>query len=299
MRGKVLDFLKVHDVKYKENINLSAISPIRIGGRGDIVAYPDEESKLVDLMLFLGKMEISHKIVGRMSNLLPMDENYNGIVVRTDLLKRCELYGNLFTASAGATLISCANILYQNGLSGFERLAGIPGSIGGALVGNAGAFGCEICDTLVDLKVLDINDGTVRNIPRQDCDFSYRHSCLKQGNFVIVSARFLLDRADKEKIRAQMDRCKELRNKTQPKEPSLGSTFKRPDKDTFAAKLIDGCGLKGYRIGGAEISKLHAGFIVNIGGATAKDYIVLSEYAKKCVYEKYKVCLEREVEIMR
>ena len=299
MREEILDFLKMHDVKYKEDINLASISPIRIGDAASIVAYPDEESKLCKLATLLSKAKIKHKIVGRMSNLLPPDKKYEGVVVRSDLLKSCYLSENALTVSAGMSLAACANFLCKSSLSGFEGLSGIPGSIGGALIGNAGAFGMEISDTLLDIRVFDLKTESIRILQKEDCGFTYRHSELRNGELIILSARFLLKKSDRASVSAEMERCKAIRLLTQPREPSLGSTFKRPGQDVFAARLIDQCGLKGYRIGGAEISKKHAGFIINSGSATASDYIELSEYARNCVYENYKISLEREIEIIR
>lgn len=299
MQGEILDFLKKHDVKYKENINLSVISPVRIGGEAKIVAYPDEESKLCELVSFFRKLKIKHKVAGRMSNLLPPDENYDGILIRTDLLNNCSVSGNLLVASSGAGLPYCASLLCQHGLSGFEGLSGIPGSIGGAVIGNAGAFGQEICDRLVSVRVFDLKEEIIKILPQKDCGFGYRTSALKASDLIILSAGFELFSSDSLTVRAEMERCRKARLDTQPKEPSLGSTFKRPGDSIFAARLIDECGLKGYSLGGAEVSRKHAGFIVNRGSATSKDYIELSEYVAKCVYEKYKISLQREVEIMR
>ena len=170
MRDEILDFLKMHDVKYKEKIKLSTISPIRIGGESDIVAYPSSEEKLVKLSILLQKNKIKHKIAGRMSNLLPPDDNYDGIIVRTDLLCSCKTNGNILTAASGASIIGCAYILSHLGLSGFEGLSGIPGSIGGALVGNAGAFGYEISDRLSSVRALDLHTGEITSqIGRASC----------------------------------------------------------------------------------------------------------------------------------
>ena len=192
-----------------------------------------------------------------------------------------------------------AKILQRAGLSGFEGLSVIPGSIGGAVLGNAGAFGGEISDLLIDIEVYDTESGQVLRISKEDCGFSYRHSIFKERNCIILSVRFGLYDSDPDSVLAEMNRCAKARKSTQPTDKlSLGSGFKRPRSDLSAARLIDSCGLKGYSVGGAEISKKHAGFIINNGGATAGDYIALSDYAADCVYQKYGICLEREVEIM-
>lgn len=299
MQEELLDFLKKHDVKYKEKIKLSTISPIRIGGEAEIVAYPSSEEKLVKLSMLLQKLKIKNKITGRMSNLLPPDDNYHGVIVRTDLLCSCKTNGNILTAASGASITGCAYILSNLGLSGFEGLSGIPGSIGGALVGNAGAFGYEISDRLSSVRALDLHTGEINSLSLDACGFGYRKSGLSSDNYVILSAEFVLSYSCKEDVFSKMEGYRMARIKTQPREPSLGSTFKRPAENIYASRLIDECGLKGYRVGGAEISKKHAGFIINCGGASAKDYIELAKFAQKCVNEKYKISLLPEVEILR
>ncbi len=299
MRRELLDFLKMHDVKFKENQSLQAISPIKIGGEAEVVVYPDSEDKMVSLVGFLDQLKIKHKIIGRMSNLLPSDEKFKGVVVRTDLLRRCDVSDRTFTAYCGASLPYVSKILCESGLGGFEGLSGIPGSIAGAIVGNAGAFGYEIADRLLDVRTYDPHENAIRTFSRFEANFSYRSSVFKKIRQVVLSARFSLRSSDRTTIKKEIERCREIRLRTQPTEPSLGSTFKRPGENIFVARLIDECGLKGYHIGGAEISTKHAGFIVNKGGATAKDYIELSDYVAKCVFDKFGVNLEREIEIMK
>ncbi len=299
MYNELLNFLKVHDVEYKENTPLATISPIKIGGDAAFVVFADSEHKLVALVDFLVKLKIRYKILGRMSNVLPLDEKYDGVVIRTDRLASYTIVGESLTVSCGAGLPYVASILMNCGLSGFEGLSGIPGSIGGAILGNAGAFGSEISDRLINVRAYDLRRRRIIVLSRADCCFTYRGSVFKDGGYIILSADFLLCRKDAALIKADMDRCRNIRKNTQPYGlPSLGSTFKRPSEGIYAARLIDDCGLKGYTVGGAQISNKHAGFIVNIGGATAKDYIDLSSYAAKCVYDRFNIRLEREIEIM-
>lgn len=299
MTKELFRFLKMNDVEYKEHLSLASISPIRIGADATAVAYPDSEIKLALLLGFLDKLKIKHKIVGRMSNLLPPDEKYDGVVIRTDRINGYSIDSNVVNVCCGMSLPHISRILQNAGFSGFEGLSGIPGSIGGAVAGNAGAFGRQISDLLLDVKVYDRSKDCFLSLKASDLGFSYRSSSLIHSEIVITSARFKVFPSNPLTVKSEMDRCREIRLRTQPiDKASLGSCFKRPSEDLAAAWLIDKCGLKGYRIGGAQISEKHAGFIVNSGGATASDYIALSDCAAKKVYEKYEISLEREVEIM-
>lgn len=299
MQREILDFLKMHDVEHKENLSLATLSPIKIGGNASIVAYPKTSDKLVDLIGFLEKTKIKYKIAGRMSNLLPPDEKYDGVVIRTDKVNHFDIRDNLLTASCGVSLVGISSLLCKEGLSGFEGLSGIPGSVGGAVVGNAGAFGCEISDSISGVLVYDLNGGSIEYIMAEDCAFSYRSSVFKSGRYIVLTAEFKLSQSYANSVFLEMQRVREVRKRTQPTGvPSLGSTFKRPGNNLYAAKMIDECGLRGYKIGGAKISSKHAGFIVNSGGATSLDYKKLLNYAQRCVYERFKVNLESEIEIM-
>ena len=299
MFSEVMDFLKMNDVKYKENASLKRISPIGIGASAKIVAYPDSEEKLVLLLRFLGNVKIQNKILGRMSNVLPPDEDYIGVVVRTELLRNYRITGELVSVDCGASLPRLAANMAAAGFSGLEELSGIPGSIGGSVVGNAGAFGRELSDLVVGVKVYDLINQEILTFGPPDLEFSYRHSNLKCGRYIVLSVCLKLVGSDKDTVRAAMSRFRDIRRKTQPVgELSLGSTFKRPGEGLYAAKMIDECGLKGKSIGGAMVSRKHAGFIVNTDGARAKDYLELSEYVKKVVFDRFSVVLEREVEIL-
>ena len=299
MQRELSDFLKMHDVEYKENLPLSSISPIGIGAEADAVVYPRDVEQLVSLLGFLENGKIIYKISGRMSNLLPPDKKYKKIIVRTDKLNCISLAGQDVTADCGVGMARLSNWLCDRGLSGFEELSGIPGSIGGSIVGNAGAFGREISDLLTEIILYDKNLKNVISVSPADMGFGYRRSNVLTFNYVVLGAKFHFAEDSLSSIKHRIEKIKEKRVKTQPVGMrSLGSTFKRPSNMISASKLIDQCGLKGYRIGGAMISEKHAGFIVNIGGATAKDYIDLSDYASECVYSRFNIKLEREVEIM-
>ncbi len=299
MNRELLDFLKMNDVKYIENLPLACISPIKIGAEATIVAYPNSENKLVNLVGFLENNKIRYKIIGRMSNVLPPDEKYNGVIVKTDRITSCGISGRILECSLGAGIPFVANLLCKAGLSGFEGLCGIPGSIGGGIACNAGAFGREISDLLLDAKVYDIEDECVVELANDDLDFAYRSSVLKNRPWLLLSARFKLSESNTLSVKRRMSAIREKRRVTQPTDMlSLGSTFKRPPGGYSAAFLIDQCGLKGYSVGGASVSEKHAGFIINRGNSTAKDYIALVEHIKKRVSEAFGVRLQREVEIL-
>lgn len=295
----VLEFLKMNDVEYKENIKISLFSPIKIGGIARIVAYPDSALKYIEIIRFLRTIGCRFRIVGRMSNLLPPDEFYDGVIVKTDKIKsvfqrECELY-----VDAGVTLPELSRLALRCGYSGLEELSGIPGSIGAATLGNAGAFGREISEVVSSLRFYSYEDDKIYNATSDELGFEYRNSIAKQNGWVVLGVLLRLTESSLDKVRARMSEVANIRRQTQPTTlPSLGSTFKRPSRYIFAARLIDECGLKGCRIGGAEVSQKHAGFIVNRGGATARDYIELSDLVSNRVYEKTGVRLQREVELL-
>jgi len=299
MTQEIMDFFKLNDVKYKENFRLAQISPIKIGGLTKFVVYPDDHKKLIKIVKFLKNKKIKHKILGRMSNVLPPDDEYNGVIVRSDCLSNFDIKGTFVDASAGVSLPLLAKTCADLGLSGFEELSGIPGSVGGAIRGNAGAYGREIGDLVSRVTVYNSRTQSVEYIKADKISFGYRLSSFSKGEYIILCVRFSLSRSDKFSANKLIQLYREKRTATQPVGlPSLGSVFKRPSKNLSAAKLIDDCGLKGVKIGGTKISEKHAGFIVNVGGATAGDYLKLSEYVKDKVFQNRGILLEREIEVM-
>ena len=299
MVDEIFDFLKMNDVKYKKDVKLSEISTVKIGGKAKVVSYPDSSDKLILLLKFLKKSEINYKILGRISNTLPSDDGYQGVIIKTDLLRSVNCKDCYIEADAGVSLAVLSRCALREGLSGFEELSGIPGSLGGSIRGNAGAFGREISDLVSFITAYDPFSGNVVVLDPTELCFVYRGSSFRKNNWIILSSRLKLVQSDVSSISTAMKRFMEIRKATQPiGEPSLGSVFKRPCEGLYAAKMIDECGLKGKSIGGAKISEKHAGFIVNSGGASARDYLSLVDYAQKCVYERFKVSLEREIEIM-
>ena len=297
MKREITDFLKMNDVEYKEDYRLSLISPIKIGGSALFVAYPSSADKLIKLVAFLEKAKIRYKILGRMSNVLPPDDGFDGVIIRTDRICDFSIRDKAAVISCGCSIPHISSVLCRAGLSGFEGISGIPGSIGGAIVGNAGAFGREISDILTSVYVYLVDSDLCINLTADQCNFSYRSSSLLHNGAILLHAEFSLKKSNYISVKEEMDRCKTLRMSTQPYEfPSLGSTFKRPSVDTAAARLIDDCKLKGCSVGGAQVSEKHAGFIINIGGATAADYLNLSNHVAETVFKRFGVQLIREVE---
>ncbi len=293
------EYLKANDVEYKEKQKLSSYSLIKIGGEADIIAYPDTEKKLCDLIFFCNRTAVKYKTVGNLSNLLPLDEGYGGIIIKTDRLNRAEFVGDTVNVGCGARLPKMASDLANASLSGFEGLSGIPGQVGGSVRGNAGAFGREIGELVLSCTVYSKGLNKVFELSRNELCFSYRNSSLVSEDITVLSVKFKLSCGDKDAIMSEMCRCREIRKRTQPTDfPSLGSFFKRTENGESAARLIDICGLKGMHIGGASVSEKHAGFLINLSNATSSDVLSLSSLIEKRVFERFSVKLCPEVEIL-
>ena len=293
------EYLKKNDVEFKEKIKIKDFSAIKIGGPAAIVAYPDTEEKLCELLSFLSNVGLKYKVVGGMSNILADDGEYNGVLVKTDKLKKFSINGELVFAYCGVSLPYLAHACACVGLSGFERLSGIPGRIGASVRGNAGAYGAEISQLVLECKVFSPLHNEATILSQKDLDFSYRNSYVKRSEDVIVSVKLKLKKGDCNQISSEMDHYKSKRKISQPINfPSLGSVFKKTADGISAAMLIDRCGLRGYAHGNAEISTKHAGFIVNRGNASSDDVKRLVETAQNAVYDKFLIKLEREIEYL-
>lgn len=296
---EIIDFFKMNDVEYRENGDLSVISPIKIGCNALALVYPKSNEELIGICNFLQDLKIEHKIVGRMSNLLIARDYYNGVIIKTDLMRDYSVNKEYVKVSAGVSLPLLAVITSKAGLSGLEELSGIPGCIGASIRGNAGAFGREIGDVIRSVSAYDRRKKQIIYFTRDHIAFSYRSSSFMSEDIIVLDAELSLVSSSKESVQCRMEHFRRARASTQPKGvPSLGSTFKRPAKDISAAKLIDDCGFRGYRIGNAKISEKHAGFIVNCGGATASDYLTLADFVSNGVAKKFGINLEKEVEIL-
>ena len=269
----------------------------RIGGNADYFLIPENTSELQSAIKICRANNIPYFILGNGSNILVSDKGIEGAVISTEKLNTIEVYEDTIYAQAGAKLSKTASIAAENSLSGFETLSGIPGTVGGAVFMNAGAYGGEIKDVALEVYAIDEN-GNEKTFSNSECNFGYRSSVFSSGEYIITGAKFRLRTKDKDEITAQMRDYAERRRDRQPLSfPSAGSTFKRPE-GYFAGKLIQDSGLRGFAIGGAAVSEKHCGFVVNTGNATCSDVVNLIDYIKKCVYEKFGVMLHEEVRII-
>ena len=297
---KIADYLP--DLKYVEDEPMAKHISFRVGGAAKRMAFPENAEQLVLLMNFALSCGARALVIGNGTNLLVPDEGIDRLVIDvSDGMTRIADGGqaNEITAQCGASLARIAEYARRKGLSGLEFAHGIPGTLGGAVCMNAGAYGGEIKDVVASVTLLDPQAG-IRTLKGEEMQFSYRRSLLSEHpEYVVLSATFRLERGDSETIGARMRELMAKRKASQPLEfPSAGSTFKRPEGH-YAGPLIEGCGLKGRRVGGAEVSTKHAGFIVNTGGATCADVLALIEKVQKTVYDARGVMLEPEVKIVR
>lgn len=294
----VKDYLKMNDVEYKEDVSMSQISSVRIGGRAKIIALPDTEDKMAFVLRFLKENKIKHKLVGRMTNVLPCDFEYLGVILKTDNLRSLRIGDGFISVSCGEYFPSLASRLAAKGIGGLERLSGIPGSVGGLITNNAGAYGAEIGDMILSGRVFNIAERRFEIWEHRDFNFGYRSSALKSGRAVLLHALLRVEYEPSDLIRSKIKEYKSIRANKQPLDlPSLGSVFKSRS-GYYASRLIDECSLKGTTVGAAQVSPKHAGFIVNLGGATARDYKKLVDIVADTVREKKNITLEREIEYL-
>lgn len=270
----------------------------KIGGPARLLVIPKDESSLQKTLSLAKQSDVPVFIIGRGSNLLISDKGISGIVIKiNEGLDHLEINGEEIRVGAGYPLIKLATIISKHGLSGLEFAGGIPGSVGGAVFMNAGAHKSDISNILTKAKIL-YPDGTIKWYNNEEMSFSYRMSRLQKDHGICLEAFFQLKSGDKEKIVAEIQKNKEYRKQTQPWDyPCCGSVFRNP-LPHHAGKLIEDAGLKGHSVGGAQVSKMHGNFIVNIGGATAENVLELIAHIKKVVYDKFQVNLETEVELV-
>ena len=270
----------------------------RIGGPADLFVMPSSVEAVTGAVLLLKEREIPFFILGNGSNLLVSDEGYRGVVIQiARRLSSVSVRDGRIHAEAGVLLKKAASEAARHSLQGMEFASGIPGTLGGACLMNAGAYGGEMKQILAEVTCL-APDGRIRTVLAPDMGLSYRHSAFMDAGDVILSAVLSLTRGDPEEIRARMDELKLKRTAKQPLDlPSAGSTFKRPE-GYFAGKLIMDAGLKGYRVGGAQVSEKHCGFVVNRGGATAVDVWRLIEDVRERVLASFGVELVPEVRFL-
>lgn len=271
----------------------------KCGGNARLLIIPDSSESLKEIISFCNSKSVKPLIIGNGSNLLVTDGGIDGVVIKIgSKLSKIELIDDTtIRCEAGASLKSLCMFALENSLSGLEFAYGIPGTLGGAVYMNAGAYGGEMKDVLYSCKHID-TDGVDGELSKNELDLRYRGSAYTDNGYTIVSAVLKLKNADKTEIKASMDDKLQRRKDKQPLEyPSAGSTFKRPE-GYFAGALIESCGLKGYSVGGAQVSNKHAGFVINKNGATATDVLNLIKDVQRIVYEKHGVMLETEVKII-
>lgn len=273
----------------------------RIGGPAECYAVTDDAAEIRALISVCREEGVPFTVIGNGSNLLVSDDGVKGLVIRLEGSRTEETATpdgkTCFKVSAGTLLSGFAKAICRDGFTGMEFATGIPGSVGGAVVMNAGAYGGEIRDCLVNAEVLTA-DGEVLSLTGEQLELSYRHSNVTERGYIVISASFALEKGNPDAIRATVEELAGKRKDKQPLEfPSAGSTFKRPE-GYFAGKLIDDCGLRGFTVGGAQVSEKHCGFVINRGGATAEDVLGLIGAVQKKVLEQFGVLLEPEVRFL-
>ncbi|HIW57540.1 MAG TPA: UDP-N-acetylmuramate dehydrogenase [Firmicutes bacterium] len=277
---------------------MSKHTTFRVGGAADIYLRPGSIAETVSLIGILKRMAVPYLIIGNGSNLLVSDKGIRGAVVEIGTgMEGYRVDDNILYAEAGIKLSKLANIALRNSLSGLEFASGIPGTLGGAVCMNAGAYDGEMRDVIREVTYYD-DKGNINTISNERCEFDYRRSFFSGKSHVVLGCSLKLTKEDPEKIKSKMEDYNKRRKEKQPLEkPSAGSTFKRP-AGYFAGKLIQDAGLRGYSIGGAAVSEKHSGFVINDGDATAKDIYELILYIKKTVKSKFDVELEPEVKLV-
>ena len=297
-RAEICRSLDENGIAWQKDAPLAPLTTFRIGGPAALLCRPTDAAQLQKLLELLRQADVRFYCLGRGSNTLFADEGFDGAVVATEALRAVTLTADGIQAQAGASLAAVCRTAQAAGLSGLEFAYGIPGSVGGAVYMNAGAYGGEMEDVVRTVQAICPN-GSVAAFENAACRFAYRHSAFEENGAAVLSADFALRRDDPAAIAARMEEYAARRREKQPLEwPSAGSTFKRP-QGAFAAALIDRCGLKGASVGGARVSEKHAGFVINAGGATCADVLALTEKIIAVVREKTGYTLEREIRVVR
>ncbi len=282
-------------IEIRQNEPMSRHTTFRIGGSAALYLIPQNVTALKELCTMLRKTGVRHYILGNGSNVLFDDNGFDGAVISMSAISNIYRIGNKITAEAGAQLMTVCKQSRDFGLAGMEFAYGIPGSVGGAVYMNAGAYGGEIAQVLCGSEYLDPETLTIHKISLPEHAYGYRESIYKHNNYIILAASFELTSGNSEEIGAQMNDFMNRRITKQPLDyPSAGSTFKRyPGR--FTGQMIEEAGLKGYSIGGAQVSEKHAGFVINRGDATAADVLALIDYIKNVILEKFGCALECEM----
>ncbi len=291
--------LAAQGIRTQVDCPLSKHSTFRIGGKAELGVFPQSEAELVSVLQYVCDSALPYLVIGKGSNVVFSDSGFAGAVLFTEGVKGISVEGREIRAAAGETLTALSQTARDASLSGLVFAYGIPGTVGGAVFMNAGAFGGEMSDVCVKTAYFDTKTGKCGELTGQAHAFGYRTSFYEQNpHLVILSATCSLHAGEREEIGAQMEAYAEQRRTKQPLQyPSAGSTFKRP-VGHFAGKLIEDCGLKGVSVGGAQVSEKHAGFLINRGGATAADVRELTELIQSRVFERFGVRLECEIRFL-
>ena len=296
--SRVLSELSPEDVELEFNCPLSQYTSFRIGGPAAALALPKSEEALCRLLALLDEAGIAHTVLGNGSNVLAPDEGYAGVIILTRKLHYFSISEQTITASAGASLTAISRAATRRGIAGFAPLVGIPATLGGALFMNAGAGGATVGERVLSVRAVPATGGVPLTLSCGECLFDYRSSVFSRRCLVILGATLSGSAADTAALLDGEARAVAHRHATQPLQyPSAGSVFRRPPGD-YAGRLIEAAGLKGYAVGGAMVSPLHAGFIVNTGGATAHDVKELVRIVTEKVRERFGVTLVREIEYL-
>ena len=297
MDKALFEFLKTRGLQeyVMKDEPMSRHTTFRVGGTADFFVEIGSPEELLDIINYLTETDRSYFILGNGSNLLVGDKGYEGVILHLgERFNSITVEGNTITAQAGALLSTVAKTAAKNGLSGMEFAAGIPGTIGGAVVMNAGAYESEMKQIITKVTVMT-REGEILELDNETMEFGYRTSIIKNRPFVVLSAVISLEKGDMASIQSKMDDFNNRRRSKQPLEyPSAGSTFKRPE-GYYAGKLIMDAGLRGYRVGGAQVSEKHCGFIINVGNATAADISELMDEVIEKVEKQFSVTLEPEI----
>lgn len=285
------------EIIVKENENLSHYTYTKTGGPADVLVFPKSKDEVAAIVAWVNEKQVPLTVLGNSSNVIIKDGGVRGIVMILTEMDHMEVKRHRLTVQSGARLIDASRMALAERLSGLEFACGIPGSVGGAVYMNAGAYDGEV-EEVIESVVVITREGKIKTYSKDELEFSYRHSKLQETNEIVLEVVFELEKGKHEAIEARMDELTALRESKQPLEyPSCGSVFKRPT-GYFTGKLIQEAGLQGLTWGGAQVSMKHAGFIVNINQATATDYIELIAHIKKVIMEHYGVPLETEVRII-
>lgn len=277
---------------------MSKHTTFRIGGPAQLFVTPQTTEELGQVVLSCNAYKIPFFMLGHGSNLLVSDDGMQGVVIQLYRnFSDFSIEGTMVRAQAGVMLHMLGNAVRDAGLTGFEFAAGIPGTLGGAIMMNAGAYGGEMKDIVAKVQLMDAN-GNLLEKTGEEMEFGYRHSIVEEKGYIVLGATLALQQGDKEAVAAKMEELATARKTKQPLEfPSAGSTFKRPE-GYFAGKLIMDAGLQGYSVGGAQVSEKHCGFVINKGGATAADVMQLIQDIRQTVYDKFQVQLEPEIKLI-